>query len=202
MRRITNKYSRPRMIWDEKLIEEDKAIKSTYGVRRKREIWSAKEVVRDFRRRARELNALKDKEKEKILLAKVTKLGLIKEGSQLDNVLSLKLVDILERRLQTIVLKKGFAKTPKQARQLITHGHIAINGRKATVPSYVVTVSDEAQIGFYHNSPLKDMKHKDVISKTPEKVDTAKIEGGEDSVQAPDKEEAAMEAIETAAEEE
>ncbi len=163
MRNIRKKFSRPRMIWDTKLIEEDKAILREFGLRRKQEIWKTKEVVRDFRRRARELNASRDKNKEKVLIEKINRLGLINANS-LDDVLSIDIKNILERRLQTIVFKKGLAKTMKQARQLITHGHISIDGRRTTFPSYIVPLSEEPQINFYGNFTLKE----------PEKVEVKK----------------------------
>ncbi len=143
------------MLWDTKLIEEDRAILTEYGLRRKHEIWTTKETVRDFRRRARELNAIRDKSKEQVLLDKVNKLGFVKANS-LDDILSLSLRHVLERRLQTLVFKKGLAKTVKQARQLIVHGHIAIAGKKATFPSILVSTSEESQISFYGNFTLKE----------------------------------------------
>jgi small subunit ribosomal protein S4 len=60
----------------------------------------------------------------------------------------------LERRLQTLVYRLGLAKTIKQARQLITHGHIAIDGRRVTAPSYIVEKEEESKIGYYPNSPF------------------------------------------------
>src|SRR3989338_2941922 len=155
MRNIRRKFSRPRMLWDTKLIEEDKAILSEYGLRRKHEIWKTKEAVRDFRRRARELNASKDRNKEKVLIEKVNRLGLIKTNSW-DDILSIDIKKILERRPQTIVFKKGLAKTMKQSRQLITHGHIAIDGRRTTFPSYIVPTSEENKVNFYGNFSLKE----------------------------------------------
>jgi small subunit ribosomal protein S4 len=49
---------------------------------------------------------------------------------------------ILEMRLDTVVRRLGFADSPSQARQLVTHGHFTVNGRKAAVPSYEVKVGD------------------------------------------------------------
>src|SRR3989338_5491268 len=126
MKKFRNKFTRPRMIWNATLIAEDKAILSEYGLRRKKEIWVAKAMVSDFRRRARELNAVKNKDMELVLLEKINKLGLIKANS-LDDVLSLQTKNILDRRLQTLVYKRGLAGTVKQARQLIVHGHVTVD---------------------------------------------------------------------------
>lgn len=52
------------------------------------------------------------------------------------------LLILLERRLDNIVLRLGFASSPAQARQVVRHGHIAVNGKKVTIPSYLVSVGD------------------------------------------------------------
>jgi len=153
MRRIRNKFRRPKRPWDSARIKEEKNLLKEYGLRRKRELRAAEEVLRKFRQRARDLIGKEDKEKERILLEKLSKLGILKKGSALDDVLALTINDILNRRLQTIVLQKGLAKTPKHARQLITHGHISIRGRRTTFPSYLVSVDEEKRIGWYGSKP-------------------------------------------------
>lgn len=52
------------------------------------------------------------------------------------------LFSLLERRLDNTVYRLGLALTRNQARQLVTHGHITVNGRKTNVPSYTVRVGD------------------------------------------------------------
>ena len=49
---------------------------------------------------------------------------------------------LLERRLDNVVYRLGFATTRNQARQLVTHGHITVNGRKTNIPSFTVKVGD------------------------------------------------------------
>ncbi|RLJ07213.1 MAG: 30S ribosomal protein S4 [Candidatus Aenigmatarchaeota archaeon] len=146
MRRIRKTFSRPKRRWDKKAIEEERKLMKEYGLRRKKELWKAKEILRRFRQRARELIAVKDKEKEKALLEKLVKLGLLKPGQGLDDILALTVKDILERRLQTRVFRKGLANTPKQARQFIVHGHIYVDGRRTNIPSYLVPISEEEKI--------------------------------------------------------
>ncbi len=155
MRNIKNKSRRPRMIWNANLIAEDKKILEEFGLRRKREIWRAKSILREFRTRARELTALKDKKKEKELIDKLVQLGMVKENATLDDVLSLSLQTILNRRLQTLVFKKGIAKTQKQARQMIAHGHIEVGGRTVNFPSYLLPVSEEAELRMFEGSTKK-----------------------------------------------
>ncbi len=77
----------------------------------------------------------------------------------LDNVLDLTIEDILERRLQTIVFRKGLARTIYQSRQLITHGHVTIDGRRVTIPGYIVPKADEAQIVYSPESAIAAQAH-------------------------------------------
>ncbi len=67
----------------------------------------------------------------------------------LEDVLALGTEDVLERRLQTQVHKKELSNSLKHARQLIVHGHIAINDRRVTIPSYMVSLDEERGIGYY-----------------------------------------------------
>ncbi len=149
MRRLKKKYKRPKKPWDKERILYEKELMKKYGLRRKREIWRAQEILRKFRRRARRLSAEKDKEKEKILLDKLYRMGLLEKDATLDDVLGLTVEDILERRLQTLVFKKGLARTIKQARQFIVHGHIEYDGRRTVYPSLLVPRGKEETIKFY-----------------------------------------------------
>ncbi len=146
MRKIRRKYKRPKRPWDSGRIEEEGKMLREFGLRRKREIWRAESIVREFRRRARDLIAVKDEEKTKILLDKLVGLGLIEKGQDLEQVLALGVNDILNRRLQTLVLKKGFASSIKEARQKIAHGHVHIGGRRTKFASYIVPVEKERMI--------------------------------------------------------
>ena len=145
MRRSRKKYETPRRPWDKARIEEEKKLMRLYGLRRKREIWRAEAIVRKYRRIARALIAKKDKKIERMLLDKLSKLGIL-EAQSIDDVLGMTIENVLERRLQTVVWRRGLANTPKQARQLIVHGHITINGRKVTWPSYIVPKDEEDKI--------------------------------------------------------
>ena len=75
-RRYSKKYEAPKKPWDKTRLESEKKIKEEFGLRRKHEIWRAEGIVRDFRRRARELQAKPDGTKEKDLLAKLNSLGI------------------------------------------------------------------------------------------------------------------------------
>lgn len=146
MRRLRKKYEKPKRIWDKERIEEEKKIIKEYGLRRKKELWRSEAILRKWRRIARELIGKKDEKKEKELIQKLNKLGILNENATLDDVLGLTVKDILERRLQTVILRKGLANSVKHARQLIVHGHVKIDGRKILYPSYLVKKDEEDKI--------------------------------------------------------
>jgi small subunit ribosomal protein S4 len=143
MKKQRKKYEKPVRPWDKVRLEKEREILKKYGLKNKKEIWRAEALLRNYRRTARELSARANEEKEKSLIQKLVKLGMLSENANLDGVLSLTIENILDRRLQAIVFKKGFANSAKQARQLITHGHIVVNGRKIVYPSYLVPSNEE-----------------------------------------------------------
>lgn len=146
MKKQRKMYKRPLKLWDKERIERERKILNEFGLRRKRELWRAGALLRKFRIIARSLAAKKDREKEKVLIKKLIDLGILNEDAVLDNVLGLTLNDILNRRLETMVFKKGLSSTPKQARQFIVHGHVMIGDRKVIYPGYIVPREDEDKI--------------------------------------------------------
>jgi small subunit ribosomal protein S4 len=56
------------------------------------------------------------------------------------------LLQQLERRLDTVIFRLGFGMSRRQARQLVRHGHVAVNGRKVNIPSFECSVGDEVTI--------------------------------------------------------
>ncbi len=174
-RRIKNKYSRPMILWDKERIKTDKGLKKEYGLKNTRELWIAQSELRKIRREARRLLSLSEEERKKDvekIIKKLLRLGIISEQINLEDILTLSVRDILERRLQTRVVKKGLARTIKQARQLITHGFIAINGKRITSPGYLVTATDDPKIEYY--------KYIDTSPPKPKVVEEAKEEKEEE----------------------
>ena len=154
MKRQRKKYETPYRPWDKARIETEKQLLKDYGLKNKREIWKAQALLRKYRRLARELTGKQDKEKDRILIEKLTKLGILAKDGTLDNVLGLTVEDFLNRRLQTVISKKNLANTPKQARQFITHGQVLIDNRKITYPSYIVPIDEEEKL-IVKISPVK-----------------------------------------------
>jgi small subunit ribosomal protein S4 len=159
-------YETPKHPWEADRIKEEWELQKKYGLKNKREIWKAKSILRNFRAQARQLQAKlrygdpQAEKQQKLLFDKLIRLGIINEANAtLDAVLSLTVEDILRRRLQTIVYLKGLARTPKQARQFIVHGHIAIGERKITIPGYLVRKEEEELVNYYKYSPLANELH-------------------------------------------
>ncbi|AWR97118.1 30S ribosomal protein S4 [Acidianus sulfidivorans JP7] len=158
-RKSRKKWEGPGLPWIRESLTHEQELLGKYGLRNKKEIWLARTIVREFRHMARTLLALPPAERlvrEKQLIGKVYRMGLLNsQNATVDDILGLKEEDLLERRLQTIVFKKGLARTIYQARQLIVHGHIAIGGKKITSPGYIVPRDEEDSIDFYPISVFK-----------------------------------------------
>ena len=150
-RKPHNKYSSPRKVWDAERIKTEGKLKSVYGLKNTREIWVILQALKRARRDAMKYLSMGEAGKEKAspLMARLARLGIISADSKIDDVLSLSVESFLGRRLQTLVMKKGMARTARQARQLITHGFISVKGRKVTIPSYAVTAEEEGYVGYY-----------------------------------------------------
>jgi small subunit ribosomal protein S4 len=56
------------------------------------------------------------------------------------------LIELLERRLDTVVYRLKFAITPFAARQLVNHGHVMVNGKRVNIPSYLVRDGDQIEL--------------------------------------------------------
>lgn len=86
---------------------------------------------------------------------------LYEEATRKEGVTGLVLVEFLERRLENVVYRLGFAKTRRQARQIVSHGHVAVNGRRVNIASYRVKVGDVISI-------IENSKNIDLIKEAVE----------------------------------
>ncbi len=126
----------------------------------------------------------------KLFLAKLQKLNLVGADGSIDDVLGLSVKDILERRLQTLLFRKGLAHSVLQARQFIVHGHVFIHGQKMNIPSYLVPAGQEQLIHFDPTSALADPEHPErkikeiakkeekMVKKQEEEIVEEIVEGG------------------------
>lgn len=143
-------------------MEELKTL-GTFGLKTKRELWKAHTELSRVRHQARSLLALGQEireEKEPVLMNSLRRVGLVSKDSTLDDVLNLKVTDLLSRRLQTIIMKKFGFKTPYQARQAVVHGHIMIGDRIVSIPSYIVSITEENEVKISPDSSIKNLLEK------------------------------------------
>ena len=141
-------------MWNKERIDREHGIKERYGLKNLRELWKATTEISRIRRNVREV--LSGKAAENVgrdIIARLSRYSIVKIGATLDDTLSITPEAILDRRLQSLVFKKGMAKTMKQSRQLIAHGFIAVNGQKVKAPGYMVTGNEESKISYY--KPIK-----------------------------------------------
>lgn len=107
---------------------------------------------------------------EKKLLDSLRRKGLIGETATLDDILSLTVEDVLTRRLQSMVFKKGMALSPLHSRQLIVHGHVEVGGRVITVPGYEVGGREEGMVKLVGGTPPKEPQEAKPEPKQPEET--------------------------------
>ncbi|MFW6283672.1 MAG: 30S ribosomal protein S4 [Minisyncoccales bacterium] len=143
MKRKHKLYSKPKRPFDKVRIDEEKEIKKEFGLKNKKEIWKAEAEIKSIREKAKKLIPAEEKEKKQ-LYDRLNKKGFgIKS---IADILSLDKKDYLKRRLQTILVKKGRATTPRQARQMITHKKVMVDKKIIDSPSYIVPVESEDNI--------------------------------------------------------
>ena len=134
-------------------------------------MWKANSLLRNFARQAKSLvtrtGTQAEKEREQ-LLTRLKRMGRLDQEASLADVLTISFRDVSERRLQTQVHKKMLANSVKQARQFITHGHITVDNKTITSPSYLVSVQEETQLSFHDRSALVDPEHPERAAKKKE----------------------------------
>jgi len=155
-------YETPRHPWRKDQLEVELHIMGEYGLRNKRELWRYKTMLSQVRGIARSLLGATEAERSRIereYLAKLSRIGVLSESASIDDVLDLEIRDLLERRLQTVVFRRGMAKSVFQARQLVSHGHIAVGARVVSVPGYIVRREEEPKLKYFVHSPLAKSDH-------------------------------------------
>src|SRR3989338_308455 len=184
-KKFRKKYETPAHPWNKTAIEEQRKVRKEYGMKNRREILRVSSFIRKYKKLAKKLVGRQteqgEKEKQQIM-GKLFRLGLLKPGAILDDILGLQLNDVMDRRLQSIVYRKGFARTMSQARQFITHRHVLVGDNEITTPTYLVSLEEEAQIRFKENSTLASEEH-------PERARVQKAQPQEAKKEAEEKEE-------------
>lgn len=187
-KKFKKKYNTPAHPWNKVAIEVEGQLRKDFGLAKKKEIYIASSFLKKYKDIAKRLIADRSAQgaKEGLQITeKLQRVGLLQIGAKLDAVLSLELKDILERRLQSLVCRKGLAKSMKQARQFITHRHIMIGTKEITSPSYITSLQEEAVLAFHGRSALKSSDH--LERSTPASSKKSKTKEGESAPESKEK---------------
>ncbi len=160
-KRITNKFKKPNHPWQKDRIEAEREISRKYGLTNKKQLWKMDSLLKSYKDRTKKSYTSTGEQAQKErqqLIEHLKRYGLITKDS-LDEVLGLPIEAIMDRRLQSVVFKRKLARSIKHARQLITHEHIIVGGKKVTSPSYMVTLSEETTVAYAPDSPLMNPDH-------------------------------------------
>jgi len=166
MKKQSKKYSRPQKPFDKARIDEENVLKERYGLKNKKEIWKAEAAIGKIRNLAKQL-ITKSEEEKKAFAERLQKKGF--NVNSIADALALKKEDWLKRRLQTIVVDKKLATTPKQSRQFVSHKHVSIGEQVVNVPSYQVSLEEEPLVKLNVTLKILQLK-KSKIEKIKEKV--------------------------------
>jgi small subunit ribosomal protein S4 len=163
MIRKKNLYARPKKLYEKIRINEENELKRKYALKSKREIWKTVAKLKYFRHRAIDL-AKAPSDEQNVFIGKLKGLGL--NVNTISDILALKLQDILERRLTTIVCKRKLANTPQHARQLVAHKKVLVGEKVIRAPSFIVPVSLEKEISVkaVAKKPKVEVKSEEVVA--------------------------------------
>lgn len=180
VKKLKKQYETPNEGWSQERIDREDELIEDYGLKNKKEVYKAQSQLRSLRREARDLVASENEQERKELIEKAHRLGLVREDAELEQILSLNVTDLLDRRLQTAINRRGYTDTVKEARQLVVHGHVYVDGQRVNVPGYLLTQEEEQEIEVIMPEPSEDEAPEE---DTEEEIDESEVseEGAEDS---------------------
>ncbi len=161
----SKRYETPNHPFQGERIAGEHELLGQYGLKNKEELWRAQSELRRIRREARQLLGQTAAHEEEVeaeageFLTRLRRYDILSAEDGLEDILTLEVNDLLERRLQTVVYRQGLANTVEQARQFVIHGHIMVAGQRVRRPSYTVEADETDQIEFEDTSPLADELH-------------------------------------------
>merc|ERR1712023_510806 len=160
LRNFDKKSKPPRRPFEKERLDAELKLIGQYGLKNKKEIWRVRLALAKIRSTARVLLTKDEKDPQRIfegqaLMRRMIRYGILDEDKQrLDYVLSLNVENFMERRLQTLVFKRGLAKSIHHARVLIRQRHIRVGRQIVNVPSFMVRNESQPHIEFALDSPM------------------------------------------------
>merc|ERR1739838_12331 len=154
----------PARRYDKERMDQEMKLVGEFGLRNKREIYRVNYALAKVRSAARNLLTLREDDPIRefngaALLRRLINYGLLNEEQQsLEFVLGLTSRSFLSRRLQTLVCQNSIAKSPHDARCLITQQHIAVGGQLVNQPAFMVRTHSEGHIKHDINSKYETGK--------------------------------------------
>jgi small subunit ribosomal protein S4 len=150
-RKLKKQYKQIPTYFDLSLQAQYNKLETRYGLKNRKEIHKMEGKVQRVQRllKARYIESLSSKRGQKkidLTLNKLKKLGVLNATAELNEALRITPENFLERRLQTLVFKKGLAPTIKRARQQIRHGKVFLFDKKVKMPSTIIPLLNENQI--------------------------------------------------------
>ena len=129
---------------------------------------SKKESIRQPKRRRKESEyamQLREKQKAKFIYGVLEKQfrGYFKRAKSMEGQTGENLMTILESRLDNVIFRLGFARTRREARQIVDHKHVLVNGKQVNIPSYLVKAGDQIEI---KEAKKSSQRYKDILEVT------------------------------------
>ena len=108
---------------------------------------------------------LREKQKAKFIYGVLEKpfLNYFKKADQMSGMTGENLMVLLESRLDNVVFRLGFARTRREARQIVDHKHVLVNGKQVNIPSYLVKAGDTIEI---KENKKGSQRYKDILEAT------------------------------------
>ena len=157
-----------------------------------------KKSTRELKRANRKMSEyglqLREKQKAKFIYGVLEKpfRNYYKKAERMSGMTGTNLMVMLEMRLDSVVFRLGFARTRREARQIVDHKHVLVNGKQVNIPSYLVKVGDVIEI----KEKCKSMqRYKDIVEVTGGRLDPEWLDCDLEALRGTVKETPAREAI-------
>lgn len=157
-----------------------------------------KKSTRQLRRANRKMSEyglqLREKQKAKFIYGVLEKpfRNYYKKADQMPGQTGENLMKMLEMRLDNVIFRLGFARTRKEARQIVDHKHVLVNGKQVNIPSYLVKAGDTIEI---KESKKSSQRYKDILDVTGGRLVPEWLDVNQEALQGTVKEAPAREVI-------
>ena len=126
---------------------------------------STRQLKRAYRKVSEYVLQLREKQKAKFIYGVLEKpfRNYYERADQMPGMTGTNLMTLLEMRLDNVIFRLGFARTRKEARQIVDHKHVLVNGKQVNIPSYQVKAGDQIEI---KEAKKSSQRYKDILEVT------------------------------------